>query len=63
MSLRHGYVGPLRRRWRPKPERHHALGSTDTAKSGGPPLLTLALSLLLMVVIAVLVFVACAVLQ
>jgi hypothetical protein len=42
---------------------HHALGSTDTAKSGGPPLLTLALSLLLMVVIAVLVFVACAVLQ
>jgi hypothetical protein len=63
MSLRHGYLRPPRRRWHSKPDRRRALISTDATKSVGPPLLTLALSLCLMAVIAALVFVACAVLQ
>jgi hypothetical protein len=63
MSMRQGYLRPPRSRWRPKPDRGQALGSADTTNGVGPPLLTLTLSLFLMAIIAVLVFVACAVLQ
>jgi hypothetical protein len=63
MSLRHGYLRPPRRQWPPRPNRRRALISTDAGKSVGSPLLMLALSLFLMTVIAVLVFVACAVAQ